>query len=586
MLLAVAFVIVTVLGTVAFTRYQQTVGALQPLSTRLYLSIQLFILESGAVAGDVPWELQVARFAAPLVAAYAVVQAAVVVFHEQVESLRLRLARGHVIVAGLGRKGQVLVPGLLRRGHDVVVIEADGGNTGLDTLRAVGGLVVIGDARNPDTLARAGVERADHLVALCADDSTNAQVVATAQQLVEERRGSRLHCVAHIREPGLCVLLTGTDVGRQGQVSSRTDYVNVHAAAAQAALRMHPPWQDDDGHAEAVVIGTGPTARETLLTLVRAAALRPVPRRLTVVGVSTLAQLGLPDPGVEVPAHVELQLEPDRDWVPAGPGTVYVCTDDDVAAASTALRLRGVLDESCTIVIVLEQSSSLGVLLEGASSGVGAPRLVIVGMLDEACQPDVMLLGTTELLARAMHRTYLEAAAADRARRGDDPALQAWDELPESLRMSNRDQAEHVGTKLAAVGRILVPLVAWESVGESFPDDEVEVMARMEHDRWVRERRRGGWRAGPRDEAARTTPWLVEWEELPEDIREYDRMFVRRLPSLLSRVGLQACRRAPAARRGRTDHLTAGDPTGMLVEPVGSPAAPPRASGRSRNGIH
>jgi voltage-gated potassium channel Kch len=544
-LLAVTFIFVTILGTVAFTRYQQAAGALEPLSTRLYLSIQLFILESGAVPGDVPWELEVARFAAPVVAAYAVLQAAIVVFREQVDALHLRLARGHVVVAGLGRKGQLLVPELLRRGHEVVVIEADDSSAGLATVRALGGLVVVGDARSPDTLERAGVDRADHLVALCADDSTNAEIVATAQHRAEGSRGHRLHCVAHIREPGLCLLLTGTDLGRTGQATCHADYVNVHAVAAQAVLRAHPPWTDGVPAGEAVVIGTGPTAREVLITLVRSAVglTGRASRRLTVTGARDLADLRLPEPGPDVSGAVDLRLEPELDRMPVGAGMVYVCMDDDTAATSTALRLSGVLDAASTIVVVLEQASSLGRRLEGMVGDGDAPRLVTVGMLDEACQPDVMLLGTTELLARVLHRAYLDAAAADGARRDDDPAMRSWDELPDSLQASNRDQADHVGTKLSAVGRVLVPLVAWQAVGEPFTDDEIEVMARLEHDRWVTERRRGGWRAGPRDESARTTPWLIPWEELPDDIREYDRMFVRQLPDLLSRVGLQAGRR-------------------------------------------
>jgi voltage-gated potassium channel Kch len=584
-LLAAAVVAVTILGVVAFTRYQQAAGVLEPLSTRIYLAIQLFVLESGAVAGNVPWELEVARFAAPLVAAYAVVQAVLVVFREQVDALRLWLARDHVIVVGLGRKGQLLVPELLRRGHDVVAIEADGARTGLATVRALGGLVVVGDARNPDTLERAGVDRAGHLVALCADDSTNAEIVAAAQQQADAHRAGTLHCVAHIREPGLCLLLTGTDVARPGQEPTRADYVNTHAVAAQAVMRAHPPWSDDDPDTEAVVIGTGPTARELLVTLVRAAVRwsGDARRRVTVVGAADLADLGLPAPGPEVEGAVDLRLEPDVDAVPASPSTVYVCMDDDMASTRAALRLHGVLDAASTIVVVLEQASSLADRLTGMSGDPGAPRLAVMGMLDEACQPEVMLRGTTELLARALHRAYLDAAGTDGTRRADDAAMRPWEELADSLRTSNRDQAEHVGTKLAAVGRVLVPLVAWQAVGEPFTDDEVEVMAQLEHDRWVAERRRGGWRSGPRDSSARTTPWLVAWEDLPEDIRDYDRMFVRHLPDLLARVGLQAGHRGV---RDRTNHLTGQRATGMLMEPVGPPAAPRGSIGRSRHGIH
>jgi hypothetical protein len=75
-----------------------------------------------------------------------------------------------------------------------------------------------------------------------------------------------------------------------------------------------------------------------------------------------------------------------------------------------------------------------------------------------------------------------------------------------------------------------------------FSAEEIELMARMEHDRWLRERRRGGWRAGSKDIGKRTTPYLVPWEELNEDIRERDRAFIRDLPRFLAAVGFKVCR--------------------------------------------
>ena len=63
------------------------------------------------------------------------------------------------------------------------------------------------------------------------------------------------------------------------------------------------------------------------------------------------------------------------------------------------------------------------------------------------------------------------------------------------------------------------------------------------------ERTGSGSRPGPRDPERRTTPYLVPWDELSEDVRDYDRLFVRRLPRVLAALGLQIL--APdAAGRG------------------------------------
>jgi hypothetical protein len=153
----------------------------------------------------------------------------------------------------------------------------------------------------------------------------------------------------------------------------------------------------------------------------------------------------------------------------------------------------------------------------------------------------LLLGGTHETLARAIHEEYVRAQTAA----GDTPqtnaALFPWDELPEHVKESNRRQADHVGAKLKAVGCGLAPLTDWDAESFSFTPEEVDVMARLEHDRFVRERRSGGWTHVPglKNLASQTGPDLVPWEALSEGVREKDRNAVRGLPRFLARAGLQ-----------------------------------------------
>ena len=118
--------------------------------------------------------------------------------------------------------------------------------------------------------------------------------------------------------------------------------------------------------------------------------------------------------------------------------------------------------------------------------------------------------------------------------------MQPWEELPESLKESNRDQAAHIGTKLAAVGRGVVPLADWDADRNTgFSHDEIELLAEMEHERWVEQRRLDGWTPGPKDIVAKHTPYLVPWSALGEEVKEWDRQAVRGIPSFLARAGYQ-----------------------------------------------
>ncbi len=125
----------------------------------------------------------------------------------------------------------------------------------------------------------------------------------------------------------------------------------------------------------------------------------------------------------------------------------------------------------------------------------------------------------------------------------EDPSLLDWDELPETLRNSNRDQAADIESKLEVVsceirtaddGR--VPVI-------EFTPEEIEQLAELEHHRWEAERMADGWTLGPvKDTAAKQSPYLVPWRDLTEDVRDLDRETVRRIPQFLNEVGLAVVR--------------------------------------------
>ena len=145
-----------------------------------------------------------------------------------------------------------------------------------------------------------------------------------------------------------------------------------------------------------------------------------------------------------------------------------------------------------------------------------------------------------EVLARGIHDSYRERRLATLG--VADPSLADWDSLPETLRASNRDQAAHFVEKLKVIGCGVVRSEGG-APAFTFTAAEVETLAKLEHDRWMAERRRQGWTPGPtRDPTTRTTPYLVSWEELSEPVRDLDRDAVREIPMQLARAGYAVVR--------------------------------------------
>jgi hypothetical protein len=153
---------------------------------------------------------------------------------------------------------------------------------------------------------------------------------------------------------------------------------------------------------------------------------------------------------------------------------------------------------------------------------------------------DVLLGSARETLAEAIHERYRRDNADKRA--ADDPAMAAWDILDEGFRESNRRQADHIPTKLKAVGWDFAPTPSGKAKPARFSSDEIESMARMEHERWVAEKLLDGFSPGPRDVTRKTSPYLVPWDDLDEKVRDHDREAVREIPELLASAGFEIYR--------------------------------------------
>lgn len=556
--IAAAAVLALVLGFVGFRQYQQSTGEPAGIWDVAYRTLQLFTLESGALpdGAAVPASLQVARFLGPLVTAGAVVRAVVGLFREQAQLIRLRLTRDHVVVCGIGRKGLALVRSLHEHGHRVVAVDQDAESDTAAAARAAGVPLLIGDATDPDLLLKAGLSRAGFLVVLCGESGTNAQIATVAHQLSNRRRRS-LTCLAHVTEPDLCTLLRARFPASGSGDLFRLEFFDTYERAARVLLQRHPPFGDSDDDTpdlpHLLVIGFGRLGRRLVVQAARnwKTGHHAPNRRFLVTVVDPLA-----DEKVDalLTQHPELRsaCEISTAAVYAGlPGTqvtvTYVCIGDEAQALMTGLTVHAALPDARSPVVVRARTGEGLPTLLSSAEGFGGLRGFAV--LDETCDAGLLFGGFNESLAQLLHARYVGAresqgwtyGARPDASRHTHPALTSWPELGPAYKDSNRDQAADIWAKLAAVDCELAELTDWEAAHFSFSDDEVEELAECEHERWMKYQQPAASRHGRSDRKAH--PDLVAWQDLPEQEKEIDRVFVRALPQLLAQLGYQITRK-------------------------------------------
>ncbi|MEX2210527.1 MAG: NAD-binding protein [Gaiellaceae bacterium] len=549
---AVALLALTALGLgiEGFHRQLPDLGA----GDIVYRALQLFTLESGSLEPPIVWELDIARFLAPAVAVYAAASALAAVFQEQLQLLRTRLWRGHVVIVGLGERGRLLAAGFKERGDKVLAVERDAENDAVARCRDLGIPVLIGDATDEDVLLKSRVQHARYLVAVGSHDGVNAEVAVDAGGLVAVTRDADQFAYVHLVDRRLCELVRESRAGRGTHGAFKLRFFNVYESGARVWLAEHPPFHLDDDDPHLVVAGVGEIGTSLVLGAVRQwlalhpeTALRGEPGpRITLVDRAANTKrerLHVRKPLLKRFVRLEAaELEFDSpeferaDFLADGASTVFVCLDDDATSLKAALtmlrRLRG---RNVPVVVRMRQEAGLSLLRAHE-----APNLHAFHLLDRVCTPEALLgLTRTEVLARTGHEEYVREAESRGHTPETNPSMVPWDDLTEELRESNRRQQDHALVKLRAIGCEIAPLEGSPDALVEFSEDEVELMAELEHDRWLAERLFEGWtRApGPKDPERRTHPDIVPFHELADEVKELDRMVVRRLPELFAAGG-------------------------------------------------
>jgi hypothetical protein len=557
------------LGYSGFKDYYLSISEIWSPLDNFYRTIQLFVLGFDSTIINPNWKLELARWLAPAIAAYTAFRALVVIFREQFQLLKIRFLRNHIIICGLGNKGLLLSQKFKDQWKNVVAIELNEENDNIKECRDIGAIVLVGNATASYILRKAGLKKAKYLFSVCGADSVNAQIAVQSRKLLtmKVKKSKPLTCIVHIVAPELSRLIKEREFETEKNDAFRLEFFNLFDQAANTMINAFPPFDYKKEHhtifPHLLIVGAGRMGESLVVnTATRWLNLKSKTNKKLKISIIDKAAnqkknlFYLRYPGLEqicqlIPQEMDINspkfesggflFNSNRE---CDLSIIYICLDNDSFALSTALTLYQRL-RLYDIPIVVRMNSETGLtdLIQGESHGLG--RLHSFGLLDRVLKPELLLMGTHEIIARAIHEEYLK----DQFEKGEtverNSSLVPWDELLGSLKESNRRQADYLGVKLGKIGYYIVPMIDWNAGLVEFTIEEIERMAKMEHDHWVEERLKEGWRyaSGPKNSKKKRSPFLVPWEELPEEEKEKDRNPVRNIPDFLAKAGFQIYRR-------------------------------------------
>jgi hypothetical protein len=567
------------LGVLGFFQYFKGQGVEIFFGSIFYLTIQLFTLESGSITGNVPLALNLARFLAPATVAGAGVKVLLSVFRDIFIGLQLNWYQNHVIVCGLGTKGLNYVKDFLeenkREPNDrkrperkskirVVAIERNAECDGIVTARALGAVVLVGDARVGKILQNAGAERAVHIIAITGDDFANMAICQQAREISESRatkhQKKELKCHVHLNNPQV---LEAAKLHERLWDKSETfaPYIfSIYRHAAKLAFERKPldwkPITKDSPYAvHLIIFGFGRMGENILLQAARIGHFANR-KRLQVTIVDRMADkkyeaFTFRYPNMEkicdvtpLTSDVEALLVLQRvKEISADPNTLasaVVCFNSDERSLTFGVSLAENLhDINFPISICMPQQSLLCHALEpsdrtnqNATSWLGG-----FGSCEDSCTAKRLIGKEEDAIACNIHELYKCRESIkpdiDKVALFKKPEMQEWHLLREDFRESNLQQADHMPIKLRAVGftyRLYEDGETPDDTAFNISQEDLEALAIMEHNRWNAERWLAGWRLGPKDKLRRISDCLVEWEDLPDDIKVYDYNAIKDIP--------------------------------------------------------
>lgn len=539
----------------------------QEILNSAYWALLMFSMDGSFVAPESPnIALNIARFLAPFVIMAAVLKFVVRFGFQRTLFDRIRHKTGHTVVCGLGAKGHAIVARCRAGNRDVVVIGNDLAENYKEISNRYGVPILVGDATDPMVLAQAAVGRAAHLVAVSESDAENLEIAVQAQAAACQEQDITWDRIVHIHigDVRLVQRIRDYDPLRGNLKNYHVDMFSTYSMAARLLYDECPLYEYADLRAQdrvhVVIVGYGSMAESILLQTLHLCHYRDleIPTVTIIDRVANLQgeELRARYPEAENAADIAFVerdvdtlrsdhggrefLESIENRAPRGVTAVFVCLPEAEESIRVGLFLRNIVQHERLwrappfFVDMEGQSGLTGFLTRASETSEFSKVFHPIGVLEEIYAHTDFAGGDPDAYAKALHSRYQrDNEARMRGEGGEEavarwrrnPNAHDWPNLQETFREANRRSADHIRVKLASAGyRVLAAPYKMVSPAE-FGREEPErvALARLEHERWMADRRLDGWRPGERrDNDRKIHDCLKPFDELSEVIKKYD----------------------------------------------------------------
>ena len=547
-------ILVLILGVVGFAKNLAIVDKDKeyPLTTLLFMTVQLFFMKSGAQPEPVNWELETARWLSVIVSSGALIQGLLLGFRKQFQEWLCRFQKGHCIVCGFGTKGEFIFKDLINQGYVVIVLDKNLQPDEILKIDHAGGYYLTRDLLLPESFEGIGINKCSKIFVTCGMDVANIQVAdALFKAHCSEKYSSprKLNVYIHCRENRVFEVLLLNKSENPNVLFQRFDSITNGARAFTEIQPFDylPIAHDSKVRVNLLVLGHSGESDSFVIHLARlghfANNLKPVITFIAPDGKKWEENLLFKFPQLKNIVDLEVYeyesesilsrnliselITDDSRMI-----TILVSNKNEEKTLAIAMECKQ-LTEGTKIPVLINISSGFG--LNAMFNNKPEQRIFPLRIVELGCETAQIIMKKLDDLAKTIHQNYITTQT-----KSSDP-IKTWEEFDENYKQTNRDQADHMFIKTRALGINLNDAFNKEEFikkvhFELAKENQIEILSRMEHCRWNANRWLEGYKYGPgkKNDTLKTHPYLVAWEDLSESIKDYDRNAVKLIPKIIS----------------------------------------------------
>jgi hypothetical protein len=525
-----------VLGFYGFYIYVGTKGDLVniPILDCIYATLQLITLDSGSFSAglnpnDIPLQLHFARFFVPLFSAFTILKTVCLFAKERYDLFKIKFFYNeHVVICGLGWKGRCLVKELTPN-KKIVVIENDAENEEIKTLRANNIKVIIGNASDATILIKANIRTASEVYVVTGKDEVNIKIAYGMFDLK-----AQVKCHVHIQSQKLISHLNRHEMFEIAKDDFDASMFNLPTIMAYHILNDDPlrlfSYAKQQPHL--LLIGYNDFSEILISQLAQYYCNAHGFMLKITIADNTSVNVNNRIRHINEFLTLEQTIKLDEiynDEIINNVDFNCVCINSEVIDQSLSYAYHIKRINKLVSLPIVSVTESPVLLNESINNIFKLDDISIINMTEMACKYVIGNVSEIENMAIKLHRSYQIIEQRNGKTIESNPRMDDWNMLNEEFKESNRNEARSIFIKLKAIGI--------DNVAESnilLSEDQIELLAKMEHKRWMFEKYLNGWEYGTiRDNNKKIHNELKQWDDLNDSEKTHDRESAKEFPSIL-----------------------------------------------------